>query len=164
MKNFRVILYIILLLLILPGYLYAQNAAELDVMLEAESVSAAKAARFVLGSAGLLSSGLYGTAAETAAYETAKNNGWITKDATDTFTLKDTAFLIMCAFEFDGGLLYTIFRNPRYAYREMVHSKLIQGRSDPDMTVSGSRLLQIIGRALTYAEENRQPANTGAAQ
>ena len=131
--------------------LSAQTAAELDILLETQEVSAAKAARFVLGSAGLLPAGLSGAAAETAAWDTANSNGWLERGAADFVTLKDTAFLVMGAFEFRGGLMYSLFRNPRYAYREMVYRKIIQGRADPAMTVSGTRLLHIIGRSLAYS-------------
>jgi len=39
----------------------------------------------------------------------------------------------------------------------MLYRKLIQGRSDPAMTVSGQRLLQIIARVLNYSGENELP-------
>ena len=136
--------------------LYGQTAAELDAMLETQTVTAAAAARFVLGAAQLLPPELSGPAARTAAYEMARSRGWVTKDSGQALNLRDTAFLVMNAFDFSGGIMYSLLANPRYAYREMIYRKIIQGRSDPAMPVSGQRLLQIIGRALDYSGENEE--------
>ena len=136
------------LLLVSPAF--SQTAAEMDAMLGADTVSAATAARFVLGAAELLPSGLSGQAAERAAYEAASSNGWIKVAADDAVTLKDTAFLVMRAFDLSGGAMYSLFRNPRYAYREMVYKKLIAGRADQDMKVSGARLLLILDKTAGY--------------
>jgi hypothetical protein len=59
----------------------------------------------------------------------------------------------MKAFNLKGGAMYSIFKNPRYAYREMVYKKLIQGQAESTMKVSGARLLQIISSTLKYAGE-----------
>ena len=130
--------------------LFAQTAAELDTILETKAVTTAMAARFALGSADLLPQDLSGSMAETAAYDMAKSKGWITTEAGEAITLKDTAFLVMSAFDVKGGVMYKFLPGPRYAYREMVYRKLIQGRADPDMIVSGERFLHIIGRTLDY--------------
>ena len=131
--------------------LSAQNAAELDAMLEAGAISAAAAARFVLGAADLLPQELSGQEAEQAAYDMALSKGWVNTAANSSITLKDTALLVMRAFDFKGGVLYRIFHNSRYAYREMIYRRLIQGKADPNMSVSGPRLLQIISKSLSYA-------------
>jgi len=147
---------VFLIILLLPAFAFAQTAAELDIMLETEAVSAAAAARFVLESAELLPPGLSGIEAERAAYDLALSNGWLKTGAGETIDLRDTAFLVMKAFDFKGGIMYSIFGNPRYAYREMIYHKLIQGRAYPSMTVSGPRLLHIIGRASSHAAEGNR--------
>ena len=144
---------LLLLLLLLPAFAFAQTASEMDAMLEADTVSAAKAARFVLGSADLLPAGLSGPEAEKAAYETAFSNSWIKTGAEKNVTLKDTAFLIMKVFNLKGGVMYSLFKNPRYAYREMIYRKLIQGVTDQSMKVSGQKLLVILDKTSKYIEE-----------
>ncbi|MCL1837372.1 MAG: hypothetical protein FWG46_07490 [Treponema sp.] len=136
--------------------LFAQTAAEMDALLETRAVSGGAAARFVLEAAELLPPGLSGAEAESAAFDLAKSRGWLNGAAADPVSLRDTAFLVMGAFDFGGGLMYTLFHNPRYAYREMVHRKLIQGRADPSMAVSGARLLHIIGRTLSWSGEDER--------
>jgi hypothetical protein len=62
----------------------------------------------------------------------------------------------MAAFGIKGGIMYSLFPGPRYAYRELLHLKLIQGRADENFTLSGERLLQILGRVLQYTGEDRR--------
>ena len=135
--------------------LAAQTAADLDILLETNEVSAAQAARFVLEAVELLPPGLSGAVAESVAYDRAKMRGWLKGAAEDAISLQDAAFLVMSAFAFRGGLMYFLLPGPRYAYREMVYRRLIQGRPDPTMTVSGPLLLQIIGRSLEYSGDAR---------
>ena len=145
----------LILLILFPAFsLSAQTAEELDTLLETQELSAAGAARFVLGAADLLPPELSGADAQTAAYEMAKAQGWITLPAGDGLTLKDAAWLVMNAFNIEGGMMYSLFPGPRYAYREMIYRKLIQGRADPDMCVSGQRLLQIIDRTQNYTGDS----------
>ena len=148
MKKRRLLLFFLLL----PVIAFAQTAAEVDAMLEADTITAAKAARFVLGTADLLPSGLSGPDAERAAYDTASSNGWIKVDAYENLTMKDAAFLIMKAFDLKGGMMYSLFKNPRYAYREMVYRKLIMSRMDSSAKISGSGLLQILDRVIRSEE------------
>jgi hypothetical protein len=149
-RNVAVILFFLVTL-----SLSAQTAAEMDALLETNAVSAGKAARFVLGSLQLLPEGLFGEAAEQAAYDMAQSRGWDIAAAGDSITLKEAAFLVLNAFELKGGVMYSITKNPRYAYRELVYRKIIQGKSDPAMNVSGIRLLHIIDRVqLFYGGDN----------
>ena len=143
------------LLIVTCSLAFAQTAAEMDTLLETGAVSVAAASRFVLGSAGLLP-GLSGTGAETAAYEEALSRGFVRAGAEDEITLMDTAFLIMNVFEIKGGLMYSLFQSPRYAYREMIYRRLILGRAYSNMKVSGWQLLQIIGRTLNYTGEREE--------
>jgi hypothetical protein len=143
--------------------LAAQDAGEMDRLLETPAVSGAQAARFVLGAAGLLP-GLSGPAAEAAAWRAARERGWAAGEADRVLRLKEAAFLAAGAFGLKGGLLYTLFPGPRYAYRELLHLRLIQGRSDGNAPVSGERLLQIIGQVLHHTgEDARLDAALGAA-
>jgi len=141
--------YLAIFLLLLPAIAFAQNAAELDVMLTSVTVSASSAARFVLGAADLLPPELSGPEAEEAAYEIAASKGWIRVPGDESITLIDTAFLIMKAFEIRGGLLYTLFGNPRYAFREMIYQKIITGHADGSMKVYGARFLQILDKTIS---------------
>ena len=157
MMKSRIFSVLIFLFLAISVQLHAQTAAEIDALLEADKISAACLARFVLGAADLLPEGLSGAEAEEAAYGIAYSNGWLKLSAGENVTLKDTAFLIMKAFDLRGGIMYSLFKNPRYAYREMIYRKLIMGHADQAMTPNGARLLQILDKTISYTgvEEGR---------
>jgi hypothetical protein len=139
----------------------------MDALLETPAVSGAQAARFTLGAAGRLPAGLSGAAAEQAAWAAAMERGWVSGQAGRALRLKEAALLVTGAFSIKGGLMYSVFPGPRYAYRELLYLKIIQGRADGNFTVSGERLLQILGRALQYtgdrpaAEALTVPAGQG---
>jgi hypothetical protein len=151
------ILYILLVFLALP--LSAQTgrngsvptqAEELDALLAAKSVTYGQAARFILDAADLLPEG--SADAEERAFAIAKERGWVPDNAGahTPIRLSGAALMVMGSFNIKGGLMYRAFKNPRYAYRELVYLKVIQGRTEPGFTVSGERLMAVIGRALDH--------------
>jgi hypothetical protein len=90
-----------------------------------------------------------------SAYRTAEENQWLSKKAAaeKSVTLGELSFLIMKSFNMKGGLFYTLFPGPRYSYRELTRLNLIPGRAYSSLTVSGERLLQILGGVLSYIGE-----------
>jgi outer membrane protein OmpA-like peptidoglycan-associated protein len=134
----------------------AQTAAELERVLAFPAVSYDDAAWFVLGAAGTA------LAEDSAggAYRFAAECGWLPQKATaeEPVTLGSVSFLIMQAFNIKGGLMYTLFPGPRYAYRELVYRKIITGRAYSSMPVSGERFFRMLNRALEYAGDSIPPA------
>jgi hypothetical protein len=125
----------------------------MDLLLETKEISLAQASRFVLAVAEL-------TDAETetgAAYALAKGRGWLPEQAgpDSPVSLGELCFLIMEAFDIRGSFLYALFPGPRYAYRELDYLRLIPGRRDPWLRVSGERLLRILDMVSGYQGENR---------
>ncbi|MCL2765215.1 MAG: hypothetical protein FWD40_08075 [Treponema sp.] len=135
-------LYLLFILLILPVFLHAQNAAELEAVLGVPRVSCSQAARFILASINDNAGG--------DAFEQAVSRGWLKNaSAGDAITLGQLSFLIMKAFDLKGGMMYTILPGPRYAYKSLVSRNFIQGAADPAMNVNGERFLLILGRVLS---------------
>ena len=144
---------VLVLFVFIPVAAFAQVAQEMDILLETNAVTAAVAAHFALGAAGLLPREVSGADARTAAYETARSRGWVSKGPGEEITLQEAAFLIMNVFQLKGGVMYFFFNSPRYAYREMIYRRLIQGRAYSNMKVSGKRFLQILSSTLNYTGE-----------
>jgi hypothetical protein len=113
----------------------------MDALLETPAVSFAQAARFTLASAGVFD----GSAAD--AYALARENGWLPaqEEAAGPIRLGELCFLMMNAFNIKGSFLYALFPGPRYAFRELDYRKLIPGRRDPALKVSGEEFLRILG-------------------
>jgi len=145
-----------LICVFLPALAFAQTAAELDTMLDTETVTVSEASRFALGSVGLLPPELSDAETRAAAYEAALSRGWVWGRPEDSISLQETAFLIMNAFGIKGGIMYSLLHNPRYAYREMIYRRLIQGRIYSSMKISGQQFLQILGMTLNYTGEREQ--------
>lgn len=131
------------------GFLQAQTTAvELETVLTAQTMSYEQAAAFVLKAADVTADG--------SAFNYAVEKKWLSAlaAADGVAVLNEVSLLIMGAFGIKGGIMYTAFRSPRYAYRELVQQSIIQGRADPDMAVSGDLLLFMIGRVLDRIEED----------
>jgi outer membrane protein OmpA-like peptidoglycan-associated protein len=131
----------------------AQTAAELERILALPAITYGDAARFVLGAAGIAGE------SDAGAYRFAADNHWLPKKAAaqTPATLGGLSLLIMKAFGLKGGLMYSLFPGPRYAYRELVYRKLITGRAYSGAPVSGERFLRVLGRTLDYAGDALPP-------
>jgi len=127
------------------AFLSAQTAADLEAVLESTAVTCTQAAWFVL-------SAVDTPVSVRAAFEEAVERGWLKKvERDDPITLEQLSFLIMQAFELKAGLMYMLLPGPRYAYRSLVSRSFVQGATDPAMTVSGERFLDILGKVLSAA-------------
>jgi hypothetical protein len=139
---------------LLTGSLQAQTAERLDAILDAAEVSYAMAAFVALPAAGLID----GEGGPEAAFAEAAARNFLPRnaEAAGIIRLGELSFLIMQAFGMRSGFMYALFPGPRYAYRELVYRRLIQGRNDPALGVSGERLLRIIGRVLDYRGDGNE--------
>ena len=147
---------IVLLFLLCFGvgvFLSAQSTAEeIETLLNTDAVTYAQAARFILEA-----SDVTVTSNPSQAFQYAVEQKWLRGrvSANDTAKLDRIALLVMRSFDIKGGYFYSIFKNPHYAYHELVYQKIIQGRTDPSMTVSGDILLFITNRALAHKEQRK---------
>jgi hypothetical protein len=139
-------------ILIAGGALQAQTAAEMDDILASGAINFAQASRFVLAAADVADE-----QAETA-YALAFEKGWLPKKAAPDHPVRagELCFLIMNAFDIEGSFLYALFPGPRYAFRELNYLRLIPGRRDPALAVSGEELLLFL--TLTAEYQGTDPA------
>ena len=148
---------IILLFLAAPTLLCAQTAAEIENLLQTKAITYEQAVRFVLEAADVQ---VFESPALAFSY--AAEHNWLPKNSSPSaeVRLDGISLLIMRSFDIKGGLLYSLFKNPHYAYRELVYKNIIQGRVEPEMPVSGEMFLFIINRVLTlYDNDNRGETN-----
>jgi outer membrane protein OmpA-like peptidoglycan-associated protein len=142
--------------LIMQGFLSAQVAEEIEKLLETEAINYEQAARFVLQAADMGDeNGLYQVFGPGEAFRFAEERRWLPQNAAQDAVarLDGVSFLIMRSFDVKGGLFYSLFKTPHYAYREMLYQEVIQGKADPGMAVSGDMLLFMINRFLSLQEE-----------
>jgi hypothetical protein len=129
-------------------FLSAQSAEELETILHTREITYTQAARFVLTAADVLSG--------SGAFEAAQENRWLPAGAAadSPIQLGELSLLIMKSFGLKGGILYSLFPSPRYACRELVYIRIIQGKTDPGGRLDGRAFLQILGNTLTYVGED----------
>jgi hypothetical protein len=92
------------------------------------------------------------------AFAYARERDWLPARAKagDAARLDCLSLLLIRSYGIKGGLFFTLFPNPHYAYRELVYRRVIQDRSDPEMFVSGDWLLFMTGRMLNVRENNEE--------
>jgi len=154
---------LIIILLLLPALLCAQTANAVEQLLASNAVTFEEAAWLALEAAGVNwteNTGVNDISNSSRAFSYAQSSKWLSAKAAPSQKIKlnQTALLVMQAFKIKGGPMYSIFKSPHYAYREIVYQKIINGRIDPAMTVSGDMLLYIINRVFYLIETNNLKA------
>lgn len=151
------LLFLACFFMIQTGSLYAQQSAadEMETLLATPAVTYGQAARFVLEAS---DEAVLSHTDEAFTYAAEKN--WLPKNVSaDTEARLDgIAKLIMHSFQLKGGIMYSLTKNPHFAYRELAYKKMIQGRIDPAMKTPGSLLLFMVARVLSQTEIENIPS------
>ncbi|MCL2006909.1 MAG: hypothetical protein FWG77_02370 [Treponema sp.] len=139
-------LIILCFLLLFPLFAYSQTAQRIETLLSSDALNYEQVVQFVFDAAELSYGG--------NAFQYALEQNWLPRNAAPgaPATLSGVSLVVMQAFEINGGIFYSIFRNPHYAYRELVYRNIIIGRADPAMFVSGYDFLYIVNRVLAFRE------------
>ena len=137
--------------LLITAAAFSQSADDMDELLATETISYEQAAWFVLAAAN--PDGFSGSPAEAFRY--AIERKWLPANASsqDTARLDGVSLLIMQSHNMSGGFMYTLTKSGRYAYRELVYLNIIQGRTDPQMAVSGDLLLFVLTSLISFQED-----------
>lgn len=123
---------------------FAQSAQIVDDILKSQEATFGHAAYLILTASDTISGDTDFKTACTYMQEQAMIPSSVTAETKISF--KEYAFLLMKAYGIKGGMLYRIYPCPRYAYRDLCFLSVIQGKTDPSQIISGSQMLQIIGR------------------
>ncbi|GAB1484637.1 hypothetical protein MASR2M78_34550 [Treponema sp.] len=131
-------------------YISAQSNEFVDTLLSETAVDYGQISYLVL----VASDNLSEDSDPARAFELLENLGWASKTAKleSLVDISEYAFILMRAFGMKGGVMYSLFPSPRYAYREFVARQIIQGRSDPDMKVDGVAAVRMLGRVFDEQE------------
>ncbi|MGI5090549.1 hypothetical protein ABK01_08030 [Treponema sp. OMZ 305] len=139
-------LYIAVAMLLIAAATFGQAAEKIDKILETEAATFGQAAYLIQTA---LDDGSDGLDFETAFERFKSENQNLIRDsvtAEDVIPVKTYAFLLMKAFDVKGGMMYRIYPCPRYAYRDLRYLAVIQGKNNPDASMTGASMLQILGR------------------
>jgi hypothetical protein len=131
------------------GFLSAQTAAEIETLLRTSAVTYGQAVSFVLRASDTLK-----TSDQRTAFNYAAEHSWLPKNASvdSQARLDGVSLLFMRSFGLKGGIFYSLFKSPHYAYRELAALNAFKGKYDPFNTVSGDQILFITSRILSIVE------------
>ncbi|MEI6875639.1 MAG: hypothetical protein WCL50_11005, partial [Spirochaetota bacterium] len=120
----------------------AQSSEFVDSLLGKKAITVGQTAYLVLVASGNISE----DADEARAFELLQNMGWAPAgSAVDKpIELSTYCYVLMRAFDIKGGIMYTLFPSPRYAYRELSSMEVIQGKNDPASPVDGNTAITVL--------------------
>jgi len=124
---------------------FGQTSADIEEVLGERAVTCEQATWFTLAAA--LDSQ---PANPQAAFTLALESGWLPADAQRSAPINggSLAYLMMKAFDINGGIMYRLTGNRRYAYREMKYRGYIDASAYPNRAVSGEQFLQILSNVI----------------
>ncbi len=130
--------------------LYSQSNEMIDKLTGEKKADFGKTALLILTGAGLLKD----SAQPPEALKYIFRNKWGFKNKTENSPVNagELAYLIMKAFNLGGGLMYTLFPGPRYAYRELTFLNLLSSKGGPYREVSGLEVVNTLSRVLNWKE------------
>ena len=132
--------------LLLSAAVFAQSSEKLTELINTDKAT--------FGQISYLAGVYTGKVAEDADYDTAvktlSSEGIIGADKTaDTeITLAELSYLCMKTTGLKGGLFYSIFPGPRYAFRELKAKNIIPPAADPSEKVTGRDAIAVLNGCL----------------
>ena len=152
-KKIAACLFLTVLLSISVLSVSADFNSTMDSVLEEKNVSYGSAAYMLLVGTGVLGEE---ASVQEAAEKMSSKFPSTKKNYDNSLTIGDLSFMIMNAYNMNGGLMYSLFPGPRYAVRELRHKKILQGKSYSTMHISGERACRILGRVLEMEEAENE--------
>lgn len=153
MANRRRLVLVFALLLAMTLSAAAQSNETIDQILAQEVATIGSAAYVALSAGDLVND----DSSPQKAMEVAIQAGWLDPavSADDPAGFGQFAYLLMQAFEVNGGLMYRLFPGPRYATREFTYFGWSPVRIGPADRFSGNFLLSVTGIFLEDLEVDR---------
>jgi outer membrane protein OmpA-like peptidoglycan-associated protein len=130
------------------------TAEKIETILNTGAITYGQAAAFTLEAANLIAAN---NNEEALNYAIQRN--WLPANVGSgaPARLDRLSLLLMRSFDMKGGIMFSIFKNPHYAYRELKHQKIIQSRSSPGQSISGEQLLSYISKLLVLYDLQSVP-------
>jgi len=145
-------LLIISFLVVLTGNLFAQSNDIVDELLMEDEASFGKTAYLVLVATNVVSE----LATIDDAVSELQTLGWKldSKGNDEPVKLGELSLMLMKSLDINGGIMYRITKNARYACRELSYLGLIIGNKSPYRTLSGEEALSLISRVIEWKQNH----------
>ncbi|MCI1208836.1 MAG: hypothetical protein LKF96_05265 [Treponema sp.] len=139
------------------GIIFSQEAQFLDGILSAGTVKWSDAVTLVLSAADRLPEDAITD--ENQAWKIFEKENWFKKlpEKQQPVSTAEYSYLIAKSFGMKGGIWYSLFPSPRYAFRELEFRGILPAATDPGTKIDGSTALYILQNAL----DNLSAAHSG---
>lgn len=141
------LLLVTMLLLLCAAFVSAQSADALTRMIESNESTVGDTAYFLAVYRGSVSENATAAEAVSALQKEGICNDNVSAD--DILTYKVFSGLIMRTFNVKGGLMYSLTKADRYAFRELQALGFVSSGADPMAVVSGYEALAVINDCMT---------------
>lgn len=121
---------------------FAQSAQKVSEILENEEISNAQASYFVCVYQNLADEQV--SDSEAFALLGQKDFFKARENADEKISLSKSCYLIAKTAEMKGGIFYSLFNSPRYAFREFKALGIVPQNADPNQKVSGSEFIALL--------------------
>lgn len=147
---------VIFLLALFPCY--SQSNDDIDAFIKKERADFGTAAFFALTASGkmvLEEETDYADIEEAMEY--IKTKKWFSKmPASDSYiSAGDASLLMLRAFDINGGIMYKITKDPRYALREMQYRSFLSKNLSNKSDISGGDFLTALSNVAIWHDERR---------
>lgn len=149
----KLFLFVLLILLCLVS-IFGQASEAVSQLLESTSITYGQAAYFAATNLSLIP--------DESSYELASEEIVKAKlintidDYNAPISMAEFSMLCMKTWDFKGGLFYSIFKNPRYAFKEMQSKGIIPNDFDPSQSVTGIFALNTFTKCIELSEQTRK--------
>jgi hypothetical protein len=144
------IVSIVVIFVIATAGISAQSMQVVDDLIAAEAAGFGDTVYMIAVGSGLADESL--PVSDTVDLVTDKGWNPAKKSANEAISCGDLAFIIMQAFELEGGLMYSLLPSPRYALRELIYLGLLERKTHPGSTLSGADVIRILAGAIDIKE------------
>jgi hypothetical protein len=136
----------LLLTLLVGAACYAQSNGQVDALLMQSAARTDSVAYMVFVANGSLQE----DATPAQALDLLVSKGWLGKinDGATPIHLDSYCFLVMKSLDLKGGLMYSLFPSPRYAYRELAAKGLVNTSGGPMRSMPGDEALKVLRQAM----------------
>ena len=145
--------FLFALMILLSTSAWAQTPSDdgtIDVLLSQDAVTWGQAAWLVGRAAGTFDESV--TPGQAAGLASAKGWGDASLIPASVITLAAYSQILVRALAVPGGVFYTLFPGPRYAFRELVFRRILPPTAAPDGPVSGTAALLYLQNAQAWKD------------
>lgn len=124
----------------------AQSNDRIDELLRQDRARVDSAAYIILAAGGIIQE----TDGPDSAIEKAIALGMLKSGTAPDAPVRadELSFMIVKSLSLKGGIMYSLFPCKRYAYRDLVFGKAVNGAGGPARTVSGEEVMRALGNAM----------------